>query len=84
MLVTKAFNASDTDHSGFIDRQELEVALNRFAKDLKLEKVTSEDVDNYLKKLDKDVNGVVDETEFRKLVQEIIMKRTLKAVNKNK
>ena len=75
LLVTKAFNAVDTDHSGFIDRQELEVALNKFAKDLRLKEVTHEDVNNYLKKLDKDENGVIDEVEFRKLVQEMIAKK---------
>ena len=78
LLVTKAFNAADTDHSGFIDRQELEVALNRFAKDLRLKEVTHEDVSNYLKKLDKDENGVIDEVEFRKLVQEMIAKKLVK------
>lgn len=82
LLVSKAFNASDTDHSGFIDRDELEVALNRFAKDLRLEKVTHEDVNEYLKKLDKDENGVVDEEEFRKLVQEMIAKRAVRATKK--
>ncbi len=81
-LVSKAFNATDTDHSGFIDRDELEVALNRMAKDLKMEKVTKEDVNEYLKKLDKDENGVVDEKEFGKLVQEMISKRVLKLAKK--
>ena len=78
LLVTKAFNAVDTDRSGFIDRQELEVALNRFAKDLRMKEVTSEDVNNYLKKLDKDENGVIDEVEFRKLVQEMIANKITK------
>ena len=79
LLVTKAFNAVDTDRSGFIDRQELEVALNRFAKDLRLKEVTHEDVNEYLKKLDKDENGVIDEVEFRKLVQ----KKKKKKITKN-
>ena len=40
MLVSKAFNDADKDKSGFIDREETEAALNKFAKDLKIEKVT--------------------------------------------
>ena len=34
MLVSQAFKNADKDNSGFIDKQEIEIALNKFAKDL--------------------------------------------------
>ena len=37
MLVSKAFNDADKDKSGFIDREETEASLNKFAKDLSQE-----------------------------------------------
>ena len=82
MLVSKAFQAADKDNSGFIDREEIEVALNKFAKDLKLDKVTKEDVDKYFIELDKDSNGVIDEKEFGKLIQIMIRMKREKKSNK--
>ena len=76
MLVSKAFNDADKDKSGFIDREETEAALNKFAKDLKIEKVTSEDVDGLFKELDKDENGKIDEKEFGKIIQKVIKKKS--------
>ena len=72
MIVSKAFSEADKDHSGFIDRTETENALKKYAKDLKLEKVTKEDVDQYFKELDKDENGKIDEKEFGKIIQSAI------------
>jgi len=74
-MVTKAFDSVDKDKSGRIDRKELEVALNQFATDLKMDKVTSQDVEEYMKKLNKDKDEGVDKKEFGKLVQEMIAKK---------
>ena len=59
MIVSKAFADADKDKSGFIDKEETEVALNKFAKDLRLDKVTKEDVELCFKELDKDTSGVM-------------------------
>ena len=75
VMVTKAFDSVDKDKSGRIDRKELEVALNQFATDLKMDKVTSQDVEEYMKKLNKDKDEGVDKKEFGKLVQEMIAKK---------
>ena len=75
MIVSKAFADADKDKSGFIDKEETEVALNKFAKDLRLDKVTKEDVEGCFKELDKDASGKIDEKEFGKLIQMMIKKK---------
>ena len=75
MIVTKAFNEADKDKSGFIDKAETEIALNKYSKDLKIDKVTAEDVEQCFKELDKDENGKIDEKEFGKLIQLMIKKK---------
>ena len=72
MLVSKAFADADKDHSGFIDREETELALKSLSKDLKLNNVTKADVEQYFKDLDKDENGKIDEKEFSKIIQKAI------------
>ena len=76
MLVAKAFADADKDKSGLIDREETETALNKFAKDLKIEKVTKDDVDQYFRELDKDESGTIDEKEFGKIIQKVIKKKS--------
>ena len=76
MLVSKSFAEADKDKSGFIDREETEAALNEFAKDLKIKKVTKEDVDKLFKELDKDESGTIDEQEFGKMIQKVIKKKS--------
>ena len=49
--------------------------MNKFSKDLKLDKVTAEDVEQCFKELDKDENGKIDEKEFGKLIQLMIKKK---------
>ena len=77
-MVEKAFKDADKDNSGQIDRSELKGALNKMAKDLKREEITDNDVDAYLKKLDLDSNGTINQKEFGKIFQEMI------AAKKNK
>ena len=75
MLVAQAFKDADKDNSGFIDREETESALKKFAKDLRLDNVTKEDVDQCFGELDKDSSGKIDEKEFGKLIQMMIKKK---------
>ena len=76
MLVAKAFADADKDKSGLIDKEETEAALNKFAKDLKIEKVTKDDVDQFFRELDKDESGKIDEKEFGKIIQKVIKKKS--------
>ena len=75
MIVSKAFNEADTDKSGFIDKAETEAVLNKYSKDLEIEKVTDADIEQCFKELDKDTNGKIDEKEFGKLIQLMIKKK---------
>ena len=71
-IVSKAFKDADTDKSGFIDEKECEVVLNKYSKDLNLDKVTPVEVTKYFSELDKDANNKIDEKEFGKLIQMMI------------
>jgi len=71
-IVSKAFKDADTDKSGFIDEKECEVVLNKYSKDLNIDKVTPEEVTKYFSHIDKDANNKIDEKEFGKLIQMMI------------
>ena len=71
-IVSKAFKDADTDKSGFIDEKECEVVLNKYSKDLNIDKVTPEEVTKYFSQLDRDANNKIDEKEFGKLIQMMI------------
>ena len=75
-IVSKAFKDADKDQSGFIDEKECEEVLNKYSKDLRLDKVTPEEVDKCFKELDKDANSKIDEKEFGKLIQLMIKNKT--------
>ena len=72
MIVSKAFADADKDKSGHIDREETEAVLKKYSKDLRIDKVSREDVDAFFKELDKDESGTIDEKEFGKLIQTVI------------
>lgn len=75
-IVSKAFKDADKDKSGFIDEKEVEGALIKYSKDLRLDNVTPEEVSKFFKDLDKDANNKIDEKEFGKLIQTMIKNRT--------
>lgn len=74
-IVSKAFSEADKDKSGFIDKEETEIALNKYSKDLNIDEVTKEEVESYFKELDKDSNEKIDEKEFGKLIQMMVLKK---------
>ena len=74
-IVSKAFSEADKDKSGFIDKEETEIALNKYSKDLNIAAVTKEEVESYFKELDKDSNEKIDEKEFGKLIQMMVLKK---------
>ena len=74
-IVSKAFSEADKDKSGFIDKEETEIALKKYSKDLNIDEVTKEEVESYFKELDKDSNEKIDEKEFGKLIQMMVLKK---------
>ena len=74
-IVSKAFSEADKDKSGFIDKEGTEIALNKYSKDLNIDEVTKEEVESYFKELDKDSNEKIDEKEFGKLIQMMVLKK---------
>ena len=75
IMLVKAFNDADKDKSGEIDKNELKDVLNNAAKYLKIEEFTDEEVNKYLTKLDLDKNGTINQKEFGKLFQEMILSK---------
>ena len=75
IMLEKAFNDADKDKSGEIDKNELKDVLNNAAKYLKIEEFTDEEVNKYLTKLDLDKNGTINQKEFGKLFQEMILSK---------
>ncbi|CAK60628.1 unnamed protein product (macronuclear) [Paramecium tetraurelia] len=71
--ITKvAFNALDEDDSGFLERKELISILNNCADTLKIERPSSEEMDEILKELDENSDGKVSENEFQALIEKVL------------
>ncbi|CAD8046277.1 unnamed protein product [Paramecium sonneborni] len=71
--ITKiAFNALDEDDSGFLERKELITILNNCADILKIDRPSSEEMDEILKEFDDNGDGRVSENEFLKLIEQVL------------
>ena len=77
-IVKDAFETADKDHSGAIDRSELEACMLDVAIKLGCSKPDKEAIDKEFLKLDTDKNGTIDFKEFQKFVK----KNLLAIVNK--
>ena len=73
-IAEEAFNAVDTDKSGFIDKDEFKKCVFQVAKGFGLEHPEQSNVEAIYAKLDSDGNGSIDLDEFKKYVKEIILK----------
>ena len=73
-----AFETGDKDHSGAIDRSELEACMLDVAVKLGCSKPDKEAIDKEFQKWDTDKNGTIDFKEFQKFVK----KNLLAIVNK--
>ena len=76
--VKVAFETADKDHSGAIDRSELEACMLDVAVKLGCSKPDKEAIDKEFQKLDKDKNGTID---FKK-IKKFVKKNLLAIVNK--
>ena len=68
--ITKAaFEAVDTDKSGYLEAAELEQVMNNVAVDIGVEKPTREEVEEVLKELDENGDGKLSLEEFQVLIE---------------
>ena len=73
-IAEEAFNAVDTDKSGYIDKDEFKKCVFQVAKGFGLQHPDQSHVEEIYSKLDSDGNGSIDLDEFKKYVKEIILK----------
>ena len=67
-----AFDSTDTDGSGQIDKQELAVAMRQISEDIGISAPTKEEVHEVFVALDIDESGKVDFLEFKEFVKNIL------------
>ena len=72
-IVDNTFKDADINNSGFIEKNELFILLNKIRKNLDIPSATEKDVNNELNRLDTNKDGKISKNEFRELVKEIIM-----------
>merc|ERR1739841_56099 len=71
--ITQAvFAEVDKDGSGEIDKAELKVAMATVAREASIEAPSDEQVDEVLKALDTDRNGLISVDEFKVLIKEVL------------
>ena len=71
-MVDFYFNSADTDKSGFIEKKEINKFLAQFAKRKKLDPPSDKDIEETLKKFDKNKDGRLSKKEFEVLVKKAI------------
>ena len=71
--ITKAaFETVDTDKSGYLEREELEVVMANVARDIGVDKPTKEEVDEMIIELDDNSDGRISLTEFQVLIEQVL------------
>ena len=74
VLSDLAFDAVDVDGSGGLDQGELAALIEGVATKMGLNPPTEEDLENILRELDDDFDGVIDKNEFLNLIMIVITK----------
>ena len=67
----KVFDEHDTNEDGYLNKSELEPLLDKVADIFDLSKVNDEEIEEGIKTLDVNHNGVLDFNEFFKFFREI-------------
>ena len=70
-IVDKTFQEADINHNGFIEKKELAILLKKIRDNLGFPPPTEEDIQNEMKRLDKNKDGKLSKDEFRVLVKEL-------------
>ena len=71
-MVDYYFNSADIDNSGFIERKEIYKFLCQFAQEKSMDPPSDKDVEETLKKFDKNKDGKLSKKEFEFLVKKCI------------
>lgn len=71
-LAKGAFEVTDEDNSGVIDKAELEVAMARISSDIGIPVPSKEEVEEVFDVLDQDKSGKLDFNEFKVFVRKIL------------
>ena len=72
-LVDKIFQQNDVNNSGYIEKHELTGLLNNLFDQWNMPRLTDNQVEAELKRLDKNKDGKISKKEFRALVKEITL-----------
>ena len=72
-LVDKIFQQNDVNNSGYIEKHELTGLLNNLFDQWNMPRLTNNQVEAELKRLDKNKDGKISKKEFRALVKEITL-----------
>ena len=71
-VVLAAFNAVDTDGSGFIDEPELKIVMTGVARDIGMPEPSDSDVREVLRELDSNKDGRISVDEFKVLIRQVL------------
>lgn len=71
-MVDYYFNTADTDNSGFIEKIEINRFLTKFAKEKSMDPPTDKEIEETLKKFDKNKDGKLSKKEFEFLIKKCI------------
>ena len=71
-----AFDQVDSDHSGSIDRAELETVMTRVAKSLRMPAPSAPEIDSVMREIDANQDGKVSFLEYVELVKRTLRKLT--------
>ena len=67
-----AFDTTDTDGSGLIEKQELAIAMKQIAEDIGISAPSKEEVQEVFEVFDIDQSGKLDFNEFKRFVRNIL------------
>lgn len=71
--ITKvAFDTVDTDSSGYLEPNEIEVVMENVARDIGVDKPTKEEVDEVIAELDSNADGRISLAEFEVLIEQVL------------
>ncbi|OMJ68835.1 hypothetical protein SteCoe_17464 [Stentor coeruleus] len=71
-IAKAAFDAVDSDHSGFIDEPELKQVMCSVASDIGMDQPTDSDVRDVLRDLDQNHDGRISLEEFKVLIRQVL------------
>ena len=72
-MADKTFEETDLNHNNFIERNELAILLKSIYGTLGLPSPKEEEIDQEMKRLDKDKDGKLSKEEFKTLVRDLAL-----------